>query len=629
MSERRARALLGAVVLGVCALALRTDLAALSGGRFWSDGATYHAMAHSLAHDGDLRYEARDVLRSRREFSEGPQGIFLKRSTGGLRFDASRGFPWLRRLGDDERAIYYAKSFAYPLVAAPLVLLLGTRGLLLLNALALGLALFAAYAELRRHAAPATALLAALVLIGGTAAPLYLLWLTPEAFNLGVIAGALWAYRSGRVSLSALLFGIAVYSKPSNLLMALPLGIAPLIPSLTGSGPAGRLLESLRRGALLAVAAALLYGANWAVTGEWNYQGGAERKTFYAPFPLETHGVTFGNSGIWMSTNQVGPSVQGGRVDATRGAEPARAAAEFRASYLRNLAYFWIGRFGGVVPYFFPVAVAALVFVLLGPRERHGWLALAALVVSQLFFLWLIPDNWYGGSGTLGNRYFLCLLPAAVYLVPRGRAALVALVGGLGACATSVVLLLSPMHHALHPGEHAMLLPFRLFPLELTMLNDLAVFNEPWRKKQPYGDTEGDPARPRSADPRAYYLYFPDDGTYFKETRAGRPGFWLRGGARAEVLLRALEPAARVRLSVTGGPAGDHVTLRLGSQAEAVSLAADERRVLALSPGAPFPYKETAVYVLRLRSTRGVPDPRDAGRALGAFVEIELEGPAR
>ena len=38
--------------------------------QFWGDGATYHAMAWSLAEDGDLRYEARDLLRVRREMPE-------------------------------------------------------------------------------------------------------------------------------------------------------------------------------------------------------------------------------------------------------------------------------------------------------------------------------------------------------------------------------------------------------------------------------------------------------------------------------------------------------------------------------------------------------------------------------
>ena len=48
--------------------------------QFWGDGATYYAMAWSLAEDGDLRYEARDLLRVRARSRTGPQGVFLKRT---------------------------------------------------------------------------------------------------------------------------------------------------------------------------------------------------------------------------------------------------------------------------------------------------------------------------------------------------------------------------------------------------------------------------------------------------------------------------------------------------------------------------------------------------------------------
>ena len=63
---------------------------------------------------------------------------------------------------------------------------------------------------------------------------------------------------------------------------------------------------------------------------------------------------------------------------------------------------------------------------------------------------------------------------------------------------------------------------------------------EPWAKKLP-------------ADPAAYTLYFMDDGTWGKETHAGREGFWVRAGASAEVILRVLDlkPIQRVVLEVT------------------------------------------------------------------------------
>jgi hypothetical protein len=67
VSDRSARAALLLVAAALAAAALLTDLPRATGGRFWGDGATFYGMALSLAEDGDLRYEAKDVLRIRRE----------------------------------------------------------------------------------------------------------------------------------------------------------------------------------------------------------------------------------------------------------------------------------------------------------------------------------------------------------------------------------------------------------------------------------------------------------------------------------------------------------------------------------------------------------------------------------
>ena len=104
-------------------------------------------MAWSLARDVDLRFDEGDLARIRSEYPSGPQGLFLKRASGGLTLDAAAGFPWLRRVRPDEGRLYYAKAFAHPLVAAPLVAVLGTRGLTLANGLLLSLALWLAFAS--------------------------------------------------------------------------------------------------------------------------------------------------------------------------------------------------------------------------------------------------------------------------------------------------------------------------------------------------------------------------------------------------------------------------------------------------------------------------------------------------
>jgi hypothetical protein len=623
LSDRAARLVLGALAALLVAAALATDLAARSAGEFWGDGATYHAMARSLAEDLDLRYEARDVLRVRREFKSGPQGVFLKRASGGLRLDTAGGFPWISRVPPSEPRLYYAKAFVYPLVAAPFVRAFGTRGLLVVNALVLAFALWLGYEERRRRGNdPVRALVFVLVVFLATAAPLYVLWPTPEIFGLGLATAGLAAMSAGRPWLAAVLFGVAVYLKPPNLFLALPLGIAPLLPPegerVLGPEAWSRLLQSLKRGALVGATALALFGMNAAFTGEMNYQGG-ERKTFYGRFPLEEHDVTFDNAGFWMTTDHLGPLVEGRDEDKqTAKTGPLRAPAEVRASFVRNLGYFWVGRFAGVLPYFAPAFGAVLAFVVLGPRTRRGWLAFAALAVSWLFYIWEIPDNWYGGGGTVGNRYFLSLLPLAVFLVPRGRVWPVAGFGLVAGASFVAPLLASPLEHSLHPGRHATTGLYRFLPAELTMLNDLSVFTEPWRKKQPYGFT-GDPHGGRPADADAYFLYFMDDGTHGKEVLDGREGFRLRGGRRAEIVVRAFDLLAvkRVLLRMTAGSSGDQVEGRLGSSTAVASLAGGQTAEISLEARDGFRYYDTYLYVLQLHS-------RQPAAAEATFVELKL-----
>jgi hypothetical protein len=574
--------LLGACLLGA---ALFVDLPALSGQRFWSDGATYHAMAMSLARDGDLRYEGKDLERTLVEYPGGPTGLFLKKSAGGL---------------------YYAKSLIYPLVGAPFVRVFGgTRGLLVLNALCFGLALFLGYGELWRRGLPeASALVLVLGLFVCGVAPLYVWWLTPEVFNFALITLGLVMWSRGRWFWSAVLLGIAIYSKPTNVFLAGPLLLEPL---LSRSWPS--LLESVKRGVCLSAATLLLFGLNYGLTGEVNYQGG-ERKTFYSRFPYETAESTFETGGIWMSTEHVGPLVAGedeGKQTVKTG--PARSAEELRASFVRNLGYFWVGRFGGVLPYFPAILIGVLAFLVIGGRSVSGWLCLLSLVSSYVFFIWLIPDNWYGGGGTVGNRYFLNLLPLGLFVLPRGRELWVGILGGLVGLGLVGPVLASPVRHSLHPGEHATSSAFHVFPAELTMLNDLSVFTDTWRKKRPYG---------------GYELYFLDDGTYGQESSFDTDGFWLKAGHEAEVVLSTERRSDRIRLSVTGGPQGDIVTAVIGSERRRIVVAAQKAEEVAFAPKAGFFYYGRALYRLRLGSRFGGRAGKDA-RSLGVFVRIAVE----
>jgi hypothetical protein len=627
-AERRARLALGLITLGLVAAVSSLNLPRAAGSAFWGDAANYYAMASSLAFDLDLRFEARDLERVQRDYPEGPQGVFLKRASGGLTLDASGGFPWVRRVRKDEGRLYYAKAFAYPLVAAPFVRFLGIRGLLVTNALALSLALWLGYGLLRRRGrGPGAALLVVLVLAFATVLPLYLVWPMPEVFGFFLVTAGLAAWGAGRPILSAVLFGVAGYVKPPNVLMAAPLGLEPLLTRAGQglfAGLGGRVLEAVRRGAVLGLTALAFYALNAAFTGEMNYQGG-ERKSFDERYPFDTQGTSFDSAGTWMTTDHLGPLVEGKDEEkVSRRTGPARNPAEIGESFAWNLLYFWIGRFGGVLGYFAPALMALLLFALLGPRRRAGWLALAAVVLSWLAYIWVIPDNWYGGGGTVGNRYFVNLLPAFLLLVPPGRERLFAAIGAPLGLVFVAPILAAPVQNSLHPGEHATRLPYTLLPAELTMLNDLSVFVDPWRKKRPFGFV-GDPGGPRHADPDAYLLYFLDDGTWGKESFAGREGFWLRAGARAEVVLRAFDiaPVEKVVVRLVGGPRGDVVSVGLGSRSERVRLAPGQVQEVVLPSGRGLRYYDTFLQVLRFRSRRGGPLPPE-GRLAGAFVEIRL-----
>jgi len=595
-----------------------------SGGAFWSDGATYYAMSWSLAEDGDLRYEARDLARVKREFPSGPQGIFMKRSSGGLALQ--KGFPWLRRVGPDEPRIYFAKSFAYPLFAAPLVAAFGTRGLLLTNALALGVALWFGYGLARRRGPPGPALAWTLVLFLATVTPVYLVWPQPELLNVGLITAGLAAWASGRPLLAALLLGVATYSKPTNLFLALPLGVEPLLPAPDRRFVSG-LLESLRRGAVLAAVVVGFYGLNALVTGEINYQGG-ERKTFYDRFPGDVvtgpegpRQITFGNSGFWMTTNQVGPLVEGRDEDkVSMGSGPPLSAEELRGAFAANLGYFWLGRYGGAVGYYFPVVAALLLFLAMGPRTVDGWLGVAALVVSWLFYIWLIPANWYGGGGTVGNRYFLNLVPLGLLLLPRGREWLASAVGAVACGVLLAPVLAQPLWHSLHPGRHAIGAPWRAFPAELTMLNDLSFCIDSWRCKQPVGNVLGDPWRNWPPDPRAHYLYFPDDGSVAGREDVGEQGgFRVRRGERAEVIVRALEPVARMHVRVEPGQGA--VEVCVDGECRELTPEGDAAAESTFEPPRGLLYYDTFLHVLELRSRA---EPR-AGEPDGPAVSLALE----
>ena len=74
----------------------------------------------------------------------------------------------------------------------------------------------------------------------------------------------------------------------------------------------------------------------------------------------------------------------------------------------------------------------------------------------------------------------------------------------------------------------------RLLPVELTLVNDLPINTRPKRARVWFGTQ------------RRFQIYFLDDNAYAREDLH----FWTRGRSRAEILVKTVEPASGLELTV-------------------------------------------------------------------------------
>jgi hypothetical protein len=579
-----------------------------------SDEATYYLMGHSLAFDGDLEYRREDLARAFREFPNGPNGIFLKRGVDVTGISPTAAPPFVAIHGDleaDAPRLYFGKSFAYPLVAAPFVRFFGTNGFLVLNALLLVVSFGAAYTFLTARSGPLVSLLLASAFIFATVVPVYFVWIAPELFNftLGLLAYFLWLYKyvaSGTPSKgtawlrgwttdvwAAALIGLATFSKITNVLL-----LAPMMVWWAWHRDWRRVITAAAAWGLVTVA---LFSANVATSGDWNYQGGADRRTCYrrspeqraaanqiADFPFEVAGVGLEACGK-----------EHGRSDALLDVifDPEMFWINLRA----NLGYYFVGRYSGLVAYFFP-AVFAMTALLLARRSRQPWqwLVLLGVVGQILLFILTQPYTWAGSGGSVGNRYFMGIYGMCLFLLPVIRRVGVALVPWLVGSVFVAPLVLNPFFTSFRPAEHAKSGPLRWLPVELTSVNDLPINTDRSRVAVWFGDNPG------LGDP-GFQIYYLDDNGY---TREADRSFWVRGRSRAEVLIKTDRPFSYLTLTLSAGRVSTTTTVELNGQETTVELVPGQSKDVIMRLGEGFKYKldreiPARVWLLSIRTSDG------------------------
>lgn len=423
-----------------------------------SDEPAYYLMALSLAFDFDLRAEVRDMDRLFQEFP------FRKVDNLILMTD------------DGWKTVFFGKPYIYSALAAPLARFFGANGLLCFNLLLLAAMIWMGALYLARFNDGGLAALFSsgfFLLSNGFA---YTFWLHPEVLSMASVAACLFFawHRFGRseeevprlwqLALSGALLAPAAYNKP----MLAALGVPVLIGLL-------RAREWRRAGFWLFGA---VFGMGLIVSGSLFLTG---HPTSY--LGVRRQGVTVCEPGVMPIAPAAAPAVGAPapgaaaappKVQGTGGAwswiflGPDTSWSEVRA----NLGYFLWGRHAGLFVYSPLVLIALALFLLHGRRHLERWLLLGMLAVIALFFIVFIPDNWQGGGGFVGNRYFVIATPAFLFLVTRLTPRWLTLAGyALGSLFLGPILFTPFGAGGPEPTlqSHVRNAPFRFLPLELTL----------------------------------------------------------------------------------------------------------------------------------------------------------------
>jgi hypothetical protein len=285
----------------------------------------------------------------------------------------------------------------------------------------------------------------------------------------------------------------------------------------------------------------------------------------------------------------------------------------FWTIFSHNLLYVFVGRYSGLLPYFFPAVFALVLFALVG-RSNPPWrvLVFAAAAGEILLLLIWIPYNYFGGGGVIGNRYFMNTYGLFLFLIPPIESAVAAAVPWIVGPLFTAQIVLNPFFSSFYPAEHAKHGPLRLLPVELTLVNDLPINTSLSRVRVWFGEKH------------RFQMYFLDDNAYPPEENS----FWIRGRSTADMLLKTAEPMRRLLLTFTGADAPDTLTVRAAGERRVIDIQPQEIRQVTIPLDSGFPYQGTRVWTLSITTRTGfVPMFLAKGsdnRYLGVRVKPEL-----
>ncbi len=373
---------------------------------FKADEPAYYLMALSLAHDGDLRCEPRDLQRLFRQFPyREAENLILMTDDG-----------W--------ETVYYGKPYAYSLFAAPFAAAFGADGLFAFNLLLVMAMVWMGRAYLARFNDPGLATLYSAGFFLLSLAFAYAFWMHPEVFMMTSVGACLFlalhepAPRPRPVGRAARLWralaGPQTWPAWSGAVLALGAYHKPMLAAL--GVPALWALwrrRGWRAAALWALGFALLLGLLAGLAVAWTGHPSAYLGVSRMGFSISDPDV------VPKGTPPADPTI----VNKNSWTWILRLPAVDIGQFRRSVGSFLWGRHTGLLPYLPFAGLSVLLFLLHGRRSTTRWLLLAALATVAVFFLVFIPFNWHGGGGFVGNRYFVNVYPAFLFLVTAIRPA--------------------------------------------------------------------------------------------------------------------------------------------------------------------------------------------------------------
>ncbi len=523
-----------------------------------SDEPAYYLMALSLIHDFDLRCEAKDIQRLMNEFP------YLEANNLILMTD------------DDWKTVWFGKPYLVSLLAAPAVALFGADGFLATNMALLMLSIWLGALYLKRFNPDGLALLfsAGFFLLSNAFA--YVFWIHTEVLCMASVTACLYlaftpasiASPTGRWSRFLRAFwnaasrpawsGMAIiagaYNKPILALLGLP--------ALYLAYRAERTRGAAKWLAGAAAAGIVVCGISIGFTGHPSAYLGVER------------------SGVRVLDFTKMPDLPIARSEAFKKAMPEAGGPRNSWSWIfrlpevdrrlpENALYFFLGRHTGLLLYAPFSGLCLLLFALYSRRSPERWGVLVALAGVALFFLTLIPFNWHGGGGFIGNRYFVNALPAVLFLVTRIAPAWSTIVGfALGGIFVGPILFTPFGAPVPYPTlqAHVRNTPFRFFPLERTLARQI-------------------PGYRGQIGNGIYFLGRRDVFSSVGES------LWVVGGMPVEIWVKTDRPLARPVFQLETVIAPNRVTVALGKDRKDVHFESDKapgnRSRITLDPGPP------------------------------------------